>query len=161
MVEYGNYERRMQALRSLQRLLDEAFRVPGTRIRFGWDPLIGAVPWLGDAVTAVLSCAIIVQAHQMRVPRIVQLRMLANVGIDLIAGAIPLLGDVADFVWKSNTKNFALLERHARAPLAATAGDWLFVIGLVAAVIAMALVPLFVLYWLLHVLAAYFPAFAR
>jgi Domain of unknown function (DUF4112) len=151
----------MQALRSLRRLLDDAFRVPGTSIRFGWDPLIGAVPWLGDALTAVLSCAIIVQAHQMGVPRIVQLRMLANVGIDLLVGAIPFVGDVADVVWKSNTKNFALLERHATAPRAATAGDWLFVLGIVAAVIAMALIPLFVLYWLLHVLSARVPAVAR
>jgi hypothetical protein len=154
-------QRRMHALRSLQRLLDEAFRIPGTSIRFGWDPLIGAIPWLGDALTALLSCAIIVQAHHVRVPRVVQLRMLANVGIDLLAGAIPFLGDVADVFWKSNTKNFALLERHAAVPRAAAPGDWLFVIGVIAAVIAMALVPLFVLYWLFNVLTANFPAFAR
>ena len=161
MVEYGNQQRRMDALRLLQRLLDEAFRVPGTSIRFGWDPVIGAVPWLGDALTAVLSCAIVVQAHQMRVPRIVQLRMLVNVAIDLVVGAIPLVGDLADVFWKSNTKNFALLERHAAAPRAATAGDWLFTIGIVAAVIAIALIPLFVLYWLLHDLGAHFSALAR
>jgi len=54
MVEYGNQQRRMDALRLMQRLLDDDFRVPGTSIRFGWDPVIGAVPWLGDALTAVL-----------------------------------------------------------------------------------------------------------
>jgi uncharacterized protein DUF4112 len=151
----------MAALRSLQRLLDEAFRVPGTNLRFGWDPLLGVVPWLGDLLTAVFSCAIIVQAHRMRVPRVVQFRMLANLGIDLIVGAIPLLGDVADMFWKSNTKNFALLERHAAAPVAATTGDWLFAIGIVAAVIGMALIPLFVLYWLLNVVTAHLPALAR
>jgi hypothetical protein len=156
-----NLQRRMAALRSLQRLLDEAFRVPGTNLRFGWDPVIGAVPWLGDLLTAVFSCAIIVQAHRMRAPRVVQLRMLANIGLDLIIGAIPLLGDVADACWKSNTRNFALLERHAAAPVAATAGDWLFVIGIVAGVLGMALIPLFVLYWLLNVLTAHLPALAR
>jgi Domain of unknown function (DUF4112) len=156
-----NLQRRMAALRSLQRLLDEAFRVPGTNLRFGWDPLLGAVPWLGDLLTAVFSCAIIVQAHRMRVPRVVQFRMLANLGIDLVVGAIPLLGDVADMFWKSNTKNFALLERHAAAPVAATTGDWLFAIGIVAAVIGMALIPLFVLYWLLNGLTAHLPALAR
>jgi hypothetical protein len=156
-----NVQRRMHVLRSLQRLLDEAFRVPGTAIRFGWDPIIGAVPWLGDTLTAVFSCAILLQALHMRVPRVVQLRMLANVGIDLIAGAIPFLGDVADVFWKSNTKNFALLERHAAAPAAATTGDWLFAFGLLAAVTAMALLPLFVLYWVFNVLTAHLPAFAR
>jgi Domain of unknown function (DUF4112) len=151
----------MHALRSLKRLLDEAFRVPGTSIRFGWDPIIGAIPWLGDALTAVLACAIIVQARHMGVPRVVQLRMLANVGIDLLVGAIPFLGDVADVFWKANTRNFALLERYAAGPRAASPGDWLFAIGVITAVIAMALVPLFVLYWLLNALAANFPALAR
>ncbi len=154
-------QRRMEALRWLQRLLDEAFRVPGTNIRFGWDPIVGAVPWLGDVLTAVLSCAILVQAHHLRVPRVVQLRMLANVGIDLVAGAIPFLGDVVDVFWKSNAKNFALLERHAVAPAAATAGDWLFAIGLVAVVAALALLPLFVLYWVVNVLPAHLPPLTR
>jgi hypothetical protein len=151
-------QRRMQTLRSLRRLLDEAFHVPGTGIRFGWDPIIGAVPWLGDLLTALFSCAILLQAHHLRVPRVVQLRMLVNVGIDLIVGAIPFLGDVADVFWKSNTRNFALLERHAAAPMAATAGDWLVAIGIVGVVVAMALVPLFVLYWVFNVVTAHLPA---
>ena len=65
----------------------------------------------------------------MRLPRVVQLRMLVNVAIDLVAGAIPFVGDVADFFWKSNTKNFVLLERHAVEVRPASAGDWLFVVG--------------------------------
>ena len=49
----------MRALRALQRLLDEAFRVPGTDLRVGWDPIIGLVPWFGDVLTAVFSSAIL------------------------------------------------------------------------------------------------------
>ena len=139
------------------RWLDEAFRVPGTNIRFGWDPIIGLVPWVGDVLTAILGCAIVVQAHHMRVPRVVQLRMLLNVGIDLVVGIVPFVGDAADVFWKSNSKNFALLERHARQSVPATRGDWLFVIGLVAAVLAMALVPLVVLYWVVHTLMTHVP----
>ena len=154
-------DRRMHALRSLQRLLDSVFRVPGTSIRFGWDPLIGLVPWVGDLLTAVFSCAIILQAHHLRVPRVVQLRMVMNIAIDVIAGAIPFLGDVADVFWKSNEKNFALLERHAAEARPPTRGDWLFVAGLIAAVVAIAAVPLVVLYWLVHVFVAHFPAVAR
>ena len=152
---------RLEALRKLQRLLDEAFRVPGTAIRFGWDPIIGLIPWAGDALTAILACAIIVQAHHMRLPKVVQLRMLLNIAIDLIVGAVPFLGDVADAFWKSNTKNFAMLERHAARAQPPTAGDWLFVGGIIAVVVALAMIPLFVVYWLANVLAPHLPALAR
>jgi hypothetical protein len=143
-------DRSQLTLRKLKYLLDEAFRIPGTRIRVGWDPIVGLVPWIGDLVTALLSCAIIVQAHRMRIPRLVVLRMLLNVAIDMAAGALPLVGDVADVFWQSNSKNFALLERHADEVKPATLGDWLFVAGVLAAVFAVALAPLVVLYWLVH-----------
>ena len=138
----------MRALRSMQWLLDEAFRVPGTSVRIGWDPIVGLVPWAGDLVTALLSCAIVFHAHQMRLPRVVQLRMLMNVAIDLLVGAIPIVGDAADAFWKSNSMNMALLERHAAEVRPASAWDWLFVGGIIAAIVAVALVPLGVLYWI-------------
>src|SRR5262245_40076735 len=146
----------MRALRSLQRLLDDIFRVPGTDIRFGWDPIIGLVPWAGDVLTAIFSCAIILQAHQMRVPRVVQLRMVMNVAIDVMVGVIPLFGDIADVFWKSNTKNFELLERHAARAQPATRGDWLFVIGMIAAVALIAAVPLVMMYLLGYAVANLF-----
>jgi hypothetical protein len=146
----SDHDRPLDALRSLKRLLDEAFRVPGTRIRFGWDPIIGLVPWVGDLLTAVFSCAIIVQAHRMRIPRVVVVRMLLNVGLDLLIGIVPVVGDVADVFWKSNTKNFALLEHHAAEVRPASRGDWLFVIGVLAALLTMAILPLIVLYWMVH-----------
>ncbi|HEX3704855.1 MAG TPA: DUF4112 domain-containing protein [Vicinamibacterales bacterium] len=145
-------ERRLAALRRLQHLLDEAFRVPGTGIRFGWDPIIGLVPWVGDALTALLSCAIVVQAHQMRLPRIVQLRMVLNIGIDMIVGVVPLIGDAADVFWKSNTKNMALLDRHAAQVRPASAGDWLFVVAIIGLVAVLVLLPLVALYWIVHAL---------
>ena len=126
--------------------------MPGTNFRFGWDPIIGIVPWAGDLLTAVLSCAIIVQAHHMRLPRVVQLRMLLNVGIDVIVGVVPLVGDVADAFWKSNTRNLALLERHAAEVRPASPGDWLFVSAVVLAAVVVALLPLVVLYWAVHAL---------
>jgi hypothetical protein len=141
-------EQRLNALRSLKGWLDEAFQVPGTSLRFGWDPLIGLVPWVGDLLTALMSGAIVLQAHHMRLPRVVQLRMLGNVAVDLIAGAIPLVGDAADFFWKSNKKNFALLEQHAYEVRPPSAGDWLFVSAILLALLAVALVPLAVMYWI-------------
>ena len=139
---------RLEELRQLRWFLDEAFRVPGTSIRVGWDPIIGLVPWAGDVLTALMSCAIVLHAHQMRLPRIVQLRMLMNVAIDLVIGAIPFVGDAADAFWKSNSMNMALLERHAAEVKPPSAGDWLFVAGIIIAILAVALVPLVVVYWI-------------
>ena len=139
-------DRGLDSIRKLMRLLDEAFRVPGTNLRFGWDPIIGLVPWIGDVLTAVLGSAIVVKAHRLRVPGVVQIRMLLNIGIDVLVGVVPVVGDAADFLWKANTKNLALLERHAPQVQPATRGDWLFVVSIVGAVVAMALVPLIVLY---------------
>ena len=141
-------DRRLESLRALKRLLDEQFRLPGTNFRFGWDPIIGLVPWIGDLLTAFLACAIVIQAHTLRVPRIVQLRMLLNIAIDLLVGAIPIVGDAADVFFKSNSMNMALLERHAGKPRRASIGDWLFVAGILSAIAAVAAVPLVMLYWL-------------
>ena len=69
-------------------------------------------------------------------------------------GIVPFVGDVADFFWKSNAKNFALLERHAAEVRPATRGDWIFVVGVVGSVVAMALVPLVVLYLIVQSLVA-------
>jgi hypothetical protein len=160
-MEPVKHAERLDALRALRRWLDEAFRVPGTSFRFGWDPIIGLVPWAGDLVTALLSLAIITQGHRMRLPRVVQLRMLLNVVIDICFGVIPFVGDVADLFWKSNSKNMALLERHAAEVRPATRGDWLFVTGIVTAVIAVALIPLIMMYLLVHALTASVPAVAR
>jgi len=141
---------RLEKLRSLQWLLDNAYRVPGTNIRFGWDALIGLVPGAGDIVTALFACAIIAQAHRMRVPRVIQLRMVVNVLVDVVIGIVPLIGDAADVFWKSNARNFALLERHASSPTPPSAGDWLFVTGVLALVAAVAILPLAMVYWLVH-----------
>jgi hypothetical protein len=103
---------RLASIRALQRLLDTAFRVPGTNIRFGWDAIVGLVPWAGDLATALTAGAIVVQAYRMGAPRGLLLRMLANVVLDVLIGLVPLAGDVADVFWKANAKNLALLERH-------------------------------------------------
>ena len=146
---------RLEQLRSLQWLLDNAYRVPGTNIRFGWDSIVGLVPGAGDIVTALFAGAIIMQAYRMRVPRVIQLRMVVNVLIDVVVGIVPLFGDVADVFWKSNSRNFALLERHATSPVPPpSAGDWLFVTGVLALVAAVAIVPLAMVYWLVHTLVS-------
>lgn len=161
VVESVNQNGGLETLRRLKRFLDEAFRVPGTSYRVGWDPIIGMIPWAGDVLTAVMSCAILVHAHRLGVPRVVQFRMVLNIAIDLVLGVIPFVGDAVDLVWKSNSRNFALLERYAAEVKPPTTGDWLFVTLVVAAVVLLALIPLVVLYWALDVLSANLPAVAR
>ena len=151
-----DHRQRIDQLRQLQRLLDKAFRIPGTNIRFGWDPVAGLIPWAGDALTALLSCAFLVQAFRMRLPRVVQLRMLLNIAIDLVFGAVPVIGDVTDLVWKANTRNLALLERHAAEPQPARLSDWLFVVGIAAGVVLALSLPFVVLYGLLNALGRAF-----
>jgi hypothetical protein len=144
---------RLDAIRTVQRLLDEAFRIPGTRVRFGWDALVGLLPWAGDTLTALMGSVILFQAHQMRVPRIVQLRMLLNLAIDLAVGLVPFAGDVADVFWKANTRNVVLLERHAGQAGRPSAGDWIFVGAVIAVILAIAAVPFILLVWLASVVA--------
>ena len=128
-------ERRMARLREWATLLDTAFVVPGTRVRFGWDPILGLIPGLGDLVGPLYSAVILVTAIQLGIPRIVQLRMLLTAMVDVAVGVIPVVGDLFDVVWKANKRNMALLERHAHAPRPPSAADWWFV-GVVLACLA-------------------------
>ena len=105
---------RMEQIERLTQLLDEAFRVPGTNYRVGWDTIIGLVPGLGDVATTALSVYLIYQARQMGASKWVIARMLGNVGLDFAVGAIPLVGDLFDAAWKANRKNTQLLKRHLR-----------------------------------------------
>lgn len=113
----------IERLRTMSRLLDNAFTVPGTRIRFGLDPLIGLVPGVGDAIGAIFSGYLILQASRLGAPRSVLMRMMANLGIDTVVGWVPFLGDVFDVGWKANTRNLALLEQHLERPAAARAAS--------------------------------------
>ncbi len=104
--------RRLALIRRLAWLVDGAARLPGTRFRFGLNSVIGLVPGGGDAVLAGLSLLIVWQAHKMGVPRAVLARMLANVGIEALGGAVPIAGDAFDVVFKANLRNLALVEAH-------------------------------------------------
>ena len=100
--------------------LDEAFSVPGTGFRFGWDAILGLVPGLGDLVTGFVQVLLVLHVAKNRaIPASLLLRLFANVAIDSVLGAIPLLGDVFDAFFKANTRNVRLL-RHAEAELAAS-----------------------------------------
>lgn len=98
-----------QRLQRVAWLLDAAFRIPGTQQRFGLDALIGLIPGVGDALGALLSTYIIVEAARRGASVWMVTRMLGNVAVETIIGAIPLLGDLFDVVFKANMRNLALL----------------------------------------------------
>ena len=108
--------------------MDSAYCVPGTAIRFGWDPIVGLIPGVGDAATASFAVAVLYHAYRLGVPRVVLARMMLNTLIDLAAGLVPFAGDVADMAWKSNALNLALLERHERPGAKPSSGDWAVVL---------------------------------
>ena len=139
---------RIETLRRWADLLDSAFRVPGTRFRFGLDPIIGLIPGLGDMVSPVMALLILWYGVRVRVPKVVLARMVFNALIDAGVGAIPVLGDAFDFAWKSNDWNLALLERHARPGTRASAGDWLFVSLCALVLFGLALLPVLVIVWI-------------
>lgn len=127
---------------ALARLLDTAIRIPGTNIRLGLDAVLGLIPGAGDAVGALLSSYIILAAARQGAPRAVLLRMIGNVAIDSVIGAVPVLGDIFDIAFKSNARNAALLERVAVQPEAVAKSSRrvgiLLVVGLLVVLFALA-----------------------
>ena len=97
--------------------------MPGTDVRFGLDPILGLIPGLGDVAGAALSGYLVLLAARLGAPRVVVLRMVANVALDSVVGSVPLLGDAFDVAWKSNTRNLALLERAVERPDATRAAS--------------------------------------
>lgn len=107
--------RRLSRLRKLAWLVDGAFRLPGTKFRFGLNSLIGLTPAAGDAALAGISLYIVYEAHRLGVPREKIARMIRNVGIEAAAGAVPLVGDLFDMGFKANLRNLAIIEDHLRS----------------------------------------------
>jgi len=141
--------RTLDALRRWAVLLDSAFRVPGTPIRFGLDAILGLVPGLGDLASPAYTGLILLEGLRRRLPVVVQARMVLNAAIDMGIGLVPILGDIADVAWKANLRNLSLLERHARPGVAPRGGDYAFVFVALGLVALIAIVPVAIIIWLL------------
>lgn len=101
---------RLTRARRLANFLDARFRIPGTSIRFGWDPIIGLIPG-GDLVTGLWGLYLLREAWRLKIPRRYRLAMAANLLIDALVGLIPVLGDAFDVAFRSNARNLRLLEK--------------------------------------------------
>jgi hypothetical protein len=122
MTSGMTHEERLVQVRWLAGMMDDAFHVPGTKLRFGWDTILGLFPGLGDVLTSALSLLIVHHAWQTGASKLTLARMLGNVGVDFVVGAVPFIGDLFDFVWKANRKNARLLEQHLHIQAAKRSG---------------------------------------
>jgi hypothetical protein len=139
-----------ETLHRLKFLLDEAFRIPFTRIRFGIDGIIGIFPGLGDVAAGLLSLIIPIAAWVRGVPYITLVRMTANICISVLVGTIPILGDAFDIAWKTNARNYKLLQRHLGEPRRHTWKDWVFLLVLACLIGLVFAIPIVLIIWLLE-----------
>ena len=140
--------RGLEALRRWARIFDSAFRIPGTQITFGLDPILGLIPGLGDVASPIFSLFFIWHGVRLGVPKVVLARMVLNVIIDTAVGVIPVVGDLFDFGWKANAWNLELLERHATVGHPPTSGDYVFVSLCGLVVLILVALPILLLGWL-------------
>jgi hypothetical protein len=118
--------------RWLALIMDEFLRFPGTKIRFGLDPIIGLLPGIGDVASAIISAVALVHAARYGVPKILLARMAMNTLINELVGIVPGLGDAFSFWFKSNVRNYELLRRYSAAPAQSRRGDWIFLVAVLS-----------------------------
>ena len=106
---------RLARIKRLAWLVDAAFVLPGTRVRFGLNSLIGLAPGGGDAILGLISLYIVQQAAQLGLPRHLIMRMIGNIAVEVVGGSVPILGDLFDMALKANLRNIRILEDHLRA----------------------------------------------
>ncbi len=145
---FRSFERRYAGV---SRVLDDLVPIPGTTHRIGLDPVIGLVPWIGDLLSAVVGFWLIAEAARFRIPPVVLARMVLNTSVDLVAGAIPFIGDLFDVVSRSNRRNLELFRRHAIDTNASTAEHRAFLAGLALVVIGLLWLAVTLIGWLLSI----------
>jgi hypothetical protein len=108
----GGTEESVARVEALARLMDGVFTLPGTNLRLGLDAIVGLVPVAGDVISGLISSYLIWEARRIGAPRWLVARMMANTLLDTTLGAIPLVGDAFDVMFRANMRNMALLRRH-------------------------------------------------
>lgn len=134
-------------------VMDNLLRVPGTNFRFGLDPIMGLLPGLGDTGSAMISAMALIAATRRGLPKILLARMSLNVLINEAVGIIPVFGDAFSFWFKSNARNYDLLQQHTAGPRRSTKSDWIFVGSVIGALFLILIASLALSFWLLYQIA--------
>jgi uncharacterized protein DUF4112 len=111
-ISAGGTEESVARVEALARLMDGVFTLPGTNLRLGLDAIVGLVPVAGDVISGLISSYLIWEARRIGAPRWLVARMMTNTLLDTTLGAIPLVGDAFDVMFRANMRNMALLRRH-------------------------------------------------
>lgn len=149
---------RNENLDLLSRVLDTWFHVPGTNIRFGLDGIVGFLPGIGDFLGGAASSIIVLAAFFRGVPLITIVRMIVNLGVEVVVGMVPVLGNLFDIGWRANRRNYALLEKSLQQGRRDTWRDWVYMAVLGVGLMCLMMLPFALLVWvsgsLLHRLHA-------
>lgn len=134
----------------IARLMDDIFVIPGTGIRFGLDPIISLLPAFGATASAGVSLVLIALSARRGVPKIVLARMATNVLVNAALDSVPVAGDALSIFFRSNARNYELLQKHAGTSRASTRSDWIFLGVLLLAVIGVIALMIVGTFTLLH-----------
>ncbi|AVH68017.1 hypothetical protein CDG77_13890 [Nostoc sp. 'Peltigera membranacea cyanobiont' 213] len=140
MIEPDAKAPTLKRLRQLSRLLDNIVTIPGTKIGFGLDPILGLIPIGGDFLGVMFSSYIILEAARLGVSRATLGKMVFNVIVDGLVGTVPVLGDFFDFAWRANTNNIKLLEEYLKFPSEQKSADRLFIVALLVGLLLISIV---------------------
>lgn len=116
-------------------IMDDVVRVPGTKFRFGLDPLLGLIPGVGDTSSALVSAFAMIQAVRLGVPKVLLMKMALNVLVNEVIGVIPVLGDAFSFWFKSNARNYEIIKTHRLGSSVPGKSDWVFVFGILGVLV--------------------------
>lgn len=121
----------------IAKLMDSILQVPGTKVKIGLDPLIGLIPMVGSGASALVSLLLVARAANQGVPIPILIRMIGHIAVNAILDAVPVVGDALSIFYRSNDKNYELLQKHAGTRKKATAADWLLLGALFLGIIGL------------------------
>ena len=111
MSKPGDYQE-LELIEKITRLMDNAFRIPGTNIRFGLDPIMGLFPFLGDLISYGISSSLVLAMVRKGASGKLVVKMIVNITLDYIISNVPVIGYIVDFGFKANEKNLKLMKEH-------------------------------------------------
>ncbi len=99
-------------IEAMEKILERLFVIPGINREVGLDAILSLIPTVGSISAAALGSYIMWEARNLKLSKWQMTRMGGNVGFDMLLGAIPLIGAVPDFFFRSNTRNLRIIKRH-------------------------------------------------